>query len=56
MIRSDASGFAELASRLTGKAQRLAQARSEMRLRIRRRDAGRWRDARLLWPLFLKDD
>lgn len=56
MIRSDADGFATIARRLNDKAARLGRARAEMHLRARRGDGWRWRDARLLWPLFLKDD
>ncbi len=56
MIRSDAGGFAKLAARLNDKAARLGRARAEMHLRTRRGVDWRWRDARLLWPLFLKDD
>lgn len=56
MIRSDVSRFATIAARLNEKAARLGRARAEMHLHARRRDGRRWRDARLLWPLFLKDD
>lgn len=41
-----------LARRLARKARALAQARAESRLLARRADPGRWRKARLLWPLF----
>ena len=37
---------------LTAKAETLAAARGEMILRDRQRDPWRWRNARLLWPLF----
>lgn len=40
----------ELARRLTDRAEVLAKARAV--LIARRRDARRWRKARLLWPLF----
>ncbi|MDR2857825.1 MAG: hypothetical protein LBV50_08245 [Novosphingobium sp.] len=42
--------FDRLAARLLARARVLAAAR----LRARRADAGRWREARLLWPLFGK--
>lgn len=46
------SGFAALARQLAERAQTLARARGEMRLRARRKDPGRWRMPRLLWPTF----
>lgn len=39
-------------ARLTGKAGVIAAARAETILRERKRDPWRWRNARLLWPLF----
>lgn len=44
-------GFDRLAARLLARARALA---AERRL-ARRADTRRWRDARLLWPLFGKD-
>lgn len=37
---------------LRAKAETLGAARGETILRERKRDPWRWRDARLLWPLF----
>jgi hypothetical protein len=44
-----------LAARLARKAGALARAHAASRLLARRGDPGRWRSARLLWPLFTKD-
>lgn len=44
-----------LASRLAQKASVLARAALENRLLARRSDPLRWRQPRLLWPLFTKD-
>lgn len=44
-----------LAERLEAKAARLAAAHAEAMLRARRADPGRWRKARLLWPLSTGD-
>jgi hypothetical protein len=52
-LRQD--GWAAFAARLTRKAQALAEARIETRLRERRHDPVRWRRAALLWPLFARD-
>ena len=41
-----------LVTRLAERARVLAMARAETIYRARRSDAGRWRKARLLWPLF----
>ena len=41
-----------LAARLAERARTLAVAHAETIQRARRSDAGRWRKARLLWPLF----
>lgn len=49
----DAGGFA---ARLARRAQALALARHEERLRARHADPRRWRMARLLWPLFTTGD
>jgi hypothetical protein len=46
------TGFAD---RLARRAQVLARAAAENALRARRRDAARWRNAILLWPLFSRD-
>ncbi|WP_225207793.1 hypothetical protein [Novosphingobium huizhouense] len=45
--------FAALEQRLVARARALAEARALAR--TLRRPADRWRDARLLWPLFAKD-
>lgn len=50
--RRSHSAFAAALSR---KAARLARARAEEALRARKGDSRRWRDPRLLWPLFTKD-
>jgi hypothetical protein len=52
MITAREIGGARFAARLTEKARRLGEARTEARVRQRRGDARRWRLARLLWPLF----
>lgn len=44
-----------MAERLAAKAARLAAAHAEAMLRARRADHGRWRKARLLWPLSTGD-
>lgn len=44
-----------MAERLEAKAARLAAAHAEAMLRARRADPGRWRTARLLWPLSTGD-
>ena len=44
-----------LAARLAQRAAGLGKAWAENRLRARAADPWRWRDARLLWPLFTKD-
>ena len=44
-----------LAERLSAKARRLALAQAENRRLARAGDGRRWRDARLVWPLFAKD-
>jgi hypothetical protein len=43
---------ATMARRLADKAEALARARAEERLRKARADPWRWRKAGLLWPLF----
>lgn len=43
--------FARLAARLLARARALAAERAQ----IRQGNPRRWRDARLLWPLFGKD-
>lgn len=43
--------FGRLVSRLVTRAAEAGAAAAENRLRQRRGDASRWRDARLLWPL-----
>lgn len=49
--RSFTSAAAFVAA-LRSKAEALGAARGETILRARKRDPWRWRDARLLWPLF----
>jgi hypothetical protein len=44
-----------LARRLAAKAGAMAGATVESRLRGRQADPRRWRQARLLWPLFARD-
>ncbi len=56
MIEAEARPpLAALAARIARKAARLAEARVENGVRARRRDPGRWRSARLLWPTFAED-
>ena len=47
-------GEQKFVARLAAKAAKIAQARAENRLRTRKRDPWRWRNSRLLWPLFTK--
>ena len=42
-------------ARLTAKAETLARAAAENRLRAARSDPARWRRAALLWPLFTRN-
>ncbi len=49
---STRTGAASFIAVLRGKAETLAKARGETVLRERKRDPWRWREARLLWPLF----
>jgi len=55
MISADPPPFERLAARLTAKARALAEARAEARALARRDNPARWRNARLVWPLFAKD-
>jgi len=43
-----------LSRRLTAKAGQLATTHAENTIRSAHRDSGRWRNARLLWPLFVE--
>ena len=56
MISAKADAPQHLAASLTRKARRLAKAEAETRLREQQQDAGRWRSAHLLWPLFGKGE
>lgn len=47
---------AGLTRRLAERVRKLAEAHAANRLLARRAEPRRWRDARLLWPLFAKDD
>lgn len=49
---SGEDGFAALIARLIQRARQLAQSRMVEARLIRRNDPRRWRDARLVWPLF----
>ena len=51
MIRARQIGGARFAARLAAQAGRIARARAEDKLQGERR----WRLARLLWPLFVKE-
>jgi hypothetical protein len=54
MITANLAGaFERLAARLTARAEALAEAAAVEKARPG--DPLRWRDARLLWPLFTKD-
>lgn len=55
MIGATIPGSASLASRLVASIRSLAAAHAEELARARQGDAGRWRRASLLWPLFTKD-
>lgn len=50
MIEASAAPFAGITRLLTRRARAIAAAHVESLVRARRRDPGRWRDARLLWP------
>ena len=54
MITARAKGGAALTARLVHRAAALACAHAETRALAARGDPGRWRKARLLWPLFTK--
>lgn len=54
MIEVRLARFAAIARRLADKAERLAAARAEDNARQAAGDPSRWRDPRLLWPLFTK--
>ncbi|QZH76367.1 MAG: hypothetical protein JY451_07485 [Erythrobacter sp.] len=56
MIRARSTIRTGFAARLARRAQVLAQAAAESALRARRADPARWRKARLLWPLFSRDN
>lgn len=57
MIRAQVPAASRaLARRLARKAARLAEARAENALLARRDAPRRWRQARLLWPLFTTKD
>lgn len=49
---SSRTGAANFIAALRAKAETLAAAHGESILRERKRDPWRWREARLLWPLF----
>lgn len=55
MIAARIDKGGRLVARLTAKAEILARAHAEARLRRRHRDARRWRLSGLLWPLFAKE-
>lgn len=55
MIEVRLADFAATARRLAQEAERLGSARAEENARQAANDPSRWRDPRLLWPLFLKD-
>ena len=55
MISADVVQDKGLGARLTAKAALLARTALENRIRARRSDPVRWRDPRLLWPLFTRD-
>ncbi len=55
MIAARLPAATGLARRLAAKAAGLAATAMENRLRDRRADPWRWRQARLLWPLFTRD-
>ena len=56
MIEATTKARASFAARLARRARLLAEASAEARLRSRRGDSARWRNARLLWPLFSRDE
>ena len=56
MIRADPKrAFGALTASLSAKAEMAAKARALSRLRAGKRDPWRWRDAKLLWPLFTSE-
>ncbi|ANC50310.1 hypothetical protein CP97_14624 [Aurantiacibacter atlanticus] len=56
MITTSSRSDSGLIARLASQATKLAMAHAENRLRIRNGDSAHWRDARLLWPLFSRND
>lgn len=56
MIEARTDSRASFAARLANRARLLAVAAAESKLRSRRKDGSRWRNARLLWPLFSRDE
>jgi len=56
MIEATTDARASFAARLANRARLLAEAEAETRLRSQRADSSRWRNARLLWPLFSRDN
>lgn len=55
MIEARSNSRSSFAKRLAAKAESMASAHAEAKLRRRNSDASRWRRAGLLWPLFSKD-
>ena len=55
MISARLTNVGPFMASLADKAERLAKAAAENRLRATRADTSRWRRANLLWPLFTKD-
>lgn len=55
MIEASTKSRSGFAVRLARRAQKIAEAKVENALRARRNDSSRWRDARLLWPLFSRE-
>lgn len=53
LVISATAATVEMERRLTEKAEAIAKARAV--ITTQRKNAGRWRDAGLLWPLFGKD-
>ncbi len=55
MIEAKTTIRASFAARMARRARVLAEAGAQSRLGTRRGDPARWRNARLLWPLFSRD-
>ncbi|WP_156167324.1 hypothetical protein [Aurantiacibacter marinus] len=56
MIKAKTNIRGSFAVRLAYRARLLAAAGAESRVRSHQKEGSRWRNARLLWPLFSRDN